>query len=207
MVEDKDEYKALRDEMLNLFTRVFVVLVAIFTAYITLSLKAIDQYDPKQMLLILVILSAFLILGILLILAFYSNIYSIGSYIAIYLEGDKVRWHLRSRHMRIFLTNTHLNDPVPAIERMNEPKTVSIAFYMMFFSLPIQFVMHFGQSVVYIHWYYFLVLVATVFFGCWLTRNLSQSYVSGAKRWMRRWHRYSMKCAKDGEPSIDTLVE
>jgi hypothetical protein len=203
MIEDKEEYKALRDEMINLFTRVFVVLVAIFTAYATLSLKAIEQSDPKQMLAVLLVLSAFLVVGILLILAFYSNIYSIGSYIAVYFEGGKAHWHLRSRHMRILLANAHPNDPVPAIERINEPRTVSFAFFTMFLSLPLQFSWRFGICAQCIG---FVTLVAVFLFGCWLTWSLQQAYTGGAKRWMRRWSSYKNQRGKDGEPTIDMLL-
>lgn len=204
MIEAKDEYKVLRDEMLNLFTRVLVVLVAMFTAYATLSSKALDQSDPKMMLVVLLVLSMFLVVGVLLILAFYSSIYSIGSYIAIYFEGETAGWHMRSRHMRILLPDAHPNEPLRLIERINEPRTVSFAFFVMFLSLPAQFAWRFGISGQYGA---FSILLAVFFFGCWLTWVLQYVYTKGAKKWMRRWSSYKEQRETDGGPKLDEFLK
>jgi hypothetical protein len=167
MIKPQDEYKALRDEMMNLFTRVWVVLVAMLTAFGTLSLRAHDR-DDEQVLVVLLILSVCLIAGVISIITLYNNIYSIGSYIAVFLDGPG-HWHLRSRDMRIQLMADRLSDPVSFTERINEPKTVSLVLFAMFSSLPVQFACKRDVST---HLPSLLILVVVSTLGCCLTWNL-----------------------------------
>jgi len=204
MTNKDREYAALRGEMMNLFSRILVVLVAMFTAYASLIIRSVEASSANQTVFFLLLLSILLSVGNLLVIAFYSNVYSIGSYISLYIEDSDPGWHLRSRYMRIKLANTGLDAPTSAIERINEPKTVSYAFLLMFLSLPIVFLWKYEVSN---HQCAFYLLMMAFLIGCCLTWSLSRAFTVGSPNWTKRWMAYKAMIEEEGEPTVKSIVK
>jgi hypothetical protein len=203
----KDEYKALRDEMLNLFTRVLFVFGGSVAAFVPLSLKAIEADDPLKAGLILLSAGAVLVAAVLLTMNFYQNIYSIGSYICVYLEqkakDNEPGWHLRSRYMRIFLPNEPLGSPLRWFEQINEPLTLALSYAVMIILLfSVLIYRLFTCHVAALFLVYFAVFAVLVVAGTllWYSR---MSFPKGSQTWIQRWKNYKKNRPKI---SVDDLV-
>ena len=189
-VEPNDEYKVLRDEMLNLFTRIFLVFGAEVAAVISLFMTSIGKTDPLNSGLILLLAALLVVAGLLLSLEFYQNLYSIGSYICVYFEDPNVGWHMRSRHMRIELKHKKLKTELSWIEKINEPRTLSVAYALMIVSLPAMQLTRFGvpQSATGR-----IVLTAIILLcgaAIYLLWHLRKVYTQGSLKWIERWSNY-----------------
>jgi hypothetical protein len=190
ILQPNDEYRVLRDEMLNLFTRVLIVFAATVAAFVTLTLKGLDQGDQLKGGLILLLAIVIVVAAILLSLEFYQNLYSIGSYICVYFEEPSAGWHIRSRHMRIVLRERPIGKKLIWLEKVNEPGTLSFAYLIMVTSLPLLFFLHFGIPRCGTNW-----IVASLLFVFWigaivLLCFLRKVYREGSENWVARWSAY-----------------
>jgi hypothetical protein len=200
----KEEYRALRDEMLNFFTRVLVLFAASVAAFVTLTLKGLEQSDQWKGGLIFLLAILILLVAILLSLEFYRNLYSIGSYICVYFEDPNAGWHIRSRHMRLILKKKNVGGELNYLEKVNEPRTLSFAYFLMVTSLPILFFLHLGKPKC--EAYYLLVsllvivswVVTIVLIWCFLWNVYEDESTKG----VARWSAYKIDCP---EPKLEDI--
>lgn len=191
--EMRDEYKVLRDEMLNLFTRALAVFAGSVGAYVPLWLKGIDECNTFKGGVILLLAVGVLVAATLLILEFYQNAYAIGSYIIIYMEADNPGWHMRSRHMRIGLRDKSLETPLTWIEKVNEPRTMAFSYSIMFtlLLLVVCYRLYLFQSAA--NNVLNLLIVLLWLFAMFLLRHMQNAFTTGAPKWTKRWHIYKQK--------------
>lgn len=126
-VSPEAEYKALRDEMIHLFNRVFVLLAAMVGGSVVVFNRALDLRDahPLRAWGLVVVMSCTLVVGMVLTYKIYDHIYKIRWYIVVYHE-DGVGWHLRAGDIIDYLRTF----PVPNrwFYSFGEPDAIAVLY-------------------------------------------------------------------------------
>jgi hypothetical protein len=121
-----DEYKSLRDEMLQHGNRVYVILAAEFAAVATLAWRGMAGATEHRVWLML-ISQCFVVVGLWLTLLAYQHLYIAGSYLCVFHEIDTPGWHLRRRDS-VWRT---LRKTTYWFERLHEPRAIGCAYAML----------------------------------------------------------------------------
>lgn len=191
----QEEYKTLRDELIHIFNRVYVVLaaeLAAFGVFTTLSMKAADYAECTM---IGVLEMFMLVVGILVTCLLHQHAYWIGSYLIVYHEmPERIGWHFRSRRFRL---QRHIAQSLPLRwnEGVNDSQFIAYVYSTM---LVLTFVLATRHSYLEL-WTFagspaaFAASAALLFaasIGALLLNTLRKLYKYGARRSLTHWKLY-----------------
>jgi hypothetical protein len=95
MLSDEQQYKALRDEILSNFTRIYTLLCAELTAGSAIIWRITSITDRDEQFILLVLIQILIAVGVFMTRSFYNDIFKISGYIIVFFEGNKFGWEQR----------------------------------------------------------------------------------------------------------------
>jgi hypothetical protein len=208
----RDEYKSLRDEMVQLFNRAFVVLAAEIAAFTTLAWRGLEA-GPASAFWLAFLSQLLLLAGLGLSLMLYQHIYNIGSYILVFHESGKAEgatgrsgWHARRRVFRL------VTDDMGGhwYERLTETRTTSAAYGVILAANVVLGLRGLPPDLINPSFWPTIQAVglwALTGLCAWLLWALAQTYRSGARAWVKRWREFAAKFGSlTGEKLADWLL-
>ena len=192
------EYKALRDEIIHLWNRVFVLLAGMVGGSLVIFQHALDLRDahPLRAWWLLVVLSCTLLVAMLLTCKIYDHIYRIRCYIAVYHETS-VGWHV-TRASGIIDFIRGLPDTNKWFFKFGEPDAIGLLYValLLFASVMVSFVTPLASGV----FLPFVTLrpliqsavafvVLAIVFG-YVIRKLQKVYAASRGSWESWWRAF-----------------
>lgn len=95
MLSDEQQYKALRDEILSNFARIYILLCAELTAGSAIIWRITSTKDRGEQFILLVLIQILIAVGVFMTRSFYNDIFKISGYIVVFFEGHKFGWEQR----------------------------------------------------------------------------------------------------------------
>lgn len=190
-VDPSDEYKTLRDEMISIFQRIFLVFTAEVAANVLLTLTFLNARNDLSLKgLLALFVGLLLMVGLFLSIILYRAIYRVGSYIVVYLE-DEDGWHYRMRDVFGALKEgTGFSSRLAWHEKLTEPGAIAASYAVMALSqlvMAVSVLMKLPHPLcaggAIVQGIVFLLLAAGLF-------ALVGTYRKSSKLWENRWLEY-----------------